>query len=325
MRKPETSTDSIAVVAFDLISPFHLATPCVVFGESHPGCPPIDFKVCAAESGRLRTSVGFDIDVRYGLSALQHAATIIVPSWRDVAESPPKSLLIALNVAHERGAKIVGLCLGAFVVAEAGLLDGRKATTHWAYAKDFKERYPAVHLDADVLYVEDRGVVTSAGTAAGLDCCLYLLRQMHGSLVANSVARRLVVSPHRQGGQAQFIEQPIPITPANSRLSELFDWIRENLHLAHTVDALAERTFMSRRTFTRQFKQLTGMGVLSWLLSERLAYAQRLLESTGGSIEFVAERAGFGSVESLRLHFRRQFGIAPTEWRKQFRFSEGSS
>jgi transcriptional regulator GlxA family with amidase domain len=212
--------------------------------------------------------------------------------------------------------------LGAFVLAEAGLLDGRKATTHWAYAKDFAARYPAVQLDADVLYVEDRGVVTSAGTAAGLDCCLYLLRQMHGSQVANSVARRLVVSPHRQGGQAQFIEQPIPITPANSRLSDLFDWIRENLHLAHTVDTLAERTFMSRRTFTRQFKQLTGMGVLSWLLSERLAYAQRLLESTGGSMEFVAERAGFGSVESLRLHFRRQFGIAPTEWRKQFRFSE---
>jgi len=170
-----------------------------------------------------------------------------------------------------------------------------------------------------VLYVEDQGIVTSAGTAAGIDCCLYLLRQMHGSQVANSVARRLVVPPHRRGGQAQFIEQPIPKTLADSRLSELFDWIRENIQLAHSVDSLAERALMSRRTFTRQFKQLTGMGFVSWLLAERLAYAQRLLESTSGSIDVVAERTGFGSPESLRLHFRRQFGIAPTEWRKQFR------
>ena len=312
-------TTSISVVAFDRISPFHLAVPCVVFGESHPGCPEFDFKVCVAESGGICTSGGFDIAVRYGLSALKTANIIIVPSWRDIAEKPPKALLKALRAAYARGAKIVGLCLGAYVLAEAGLLDGRDATTHWAYAKEFAERYPQVRLDADVLYVEDHGIVTSAGTAAGIDCCLYLLRQMHGSQVANSVARRLVVPPHRRGGQAQFIEQPIPKTLADSRLSELFDWIRENIQLAHSVDSLAERALMSRRTFTRQFKQLTGMGFVSWLLAERLAYAQRLLESTSGSIDVVAERTGFGSPESLRLHFRRQFGIAPTEWRKQFR------
>ncbi len=312
-------TTSISVVAFDRISPFHLAVPCVVFGESHPGCPEFDFKVCVAESGRICTSGGFDIAVRYGLSALKTADIIIVPSWRDIAEKPPKALLKALSAAYARGAKIVGLCLGAYVLAEAGLLDGRDATTHWAYAKEFTERYPQVRLDADVLYVEDHGIVTSAGTAAGIDCCLFLLRQMHGSQVANSVARRLVVPPHRRGGQAQFIEQPIPKTLADSRLSELFDSIRENIQLAHSVNSLAERALMSRRTFTRQFKQLTGMGFVSWLLAERLAYAQRLLESTSGSIDVVAERTGFGSPESLRLHFRRQFGIAPTEWRKQFR------
>ena len=310
---------SIAVIAFDRISPFHLAGPCVVFGESHPGCPTFDFKVCSAESGKLHTSGGFDIAVHYGLSALKKADIVIVPSWRDPAEKPPAALLRALNAANARGAKIVGLCLGAFVLAEAGLLHGRTATTHWAFAQDFAKRYPEVILDADVLYVEDHGIVTSAGTAAGIDCCLYLLRQMHGSQVANSVARRLVVPPHRQGGQAQFIEQPMPKTLADSRLSELFDWIRENLHLTHTVDALADRALMSRRTFTRQFKLLTGMGFVSWVLVERLAYAQRLLESTSGSIEVVAERTGFGSPESLRLHFRRQFGIAPSEWRKQFR------
>ncbi|MFN5938968.1 MAG: helix-turn-helix domain-containing protein [Polaromonas sp.] len=319
MPTQRSSPASIAVIAFDRISPFHLAVPCVVFGENHPGCPAFDFKVCAAESGRLRTSAGFDVAVRDGLSALKQADIIIVPSWRDTAEKPPKALLRALNNAHARGAKIVGLCLGAYVLAEAGLLDGRDATTHWAYARDFGERYPQVRLDADVLYVEADDIVTSAGTAAGIDCCLYLLRQMYGSQVANSVARRLVVPPHRQGGQVQFIEQPIPQTPADSRLSGLFDWIRENLQLTHTVDSLAERALMSRRTFTRQFKQLTGMGVVSWLLAERLAYSQRLLESTSGSIDVVAERAGFGSPESLRLHFRRQFGIAPTEWRKQFR------
>jgi transcriptional regulator GlxA family with amidase domain len=319
MSTQKSPPSSIAVVAFDRISPFHLAVPCVVFGESHPGCPTFDFKICAAESGRLRTSGGFDIAVRYGLSAFKRADIIIVPSWRDTGEKPPKALLRALDTAYARGAKIVGLCLGAYVLAEAGLLDGRGATTHWAYAQDFAERYPQIELNADVLYVEDRGIVTSAGTAAGIDCCLYLLRQLHGSQVANGVARRLVVPPHRQGGQAQFIEQPIPKTPADSRLSELFDWIRENLQLAHSVDSLAERALMSRRTFTRQFKQLTGMSLVSWLLAERLAYAQRLLESTSGSIDVVAELTGFGSPESLRLHFRRQFGIAPTEWRKQFR------
>lgn len=318
MTTQSTAAVSIAVVAFDRISPFHLAVPCVVFGEKHPGCPTFDFMVCRTDAGRLRTSGGFDIAARYSLSALRKADIIIVPSWRDTAEKPPTALLTALDSAYARGAKIVGLCLGAYVLAEAGLLDGRSATTHWAYAQDFAERYPQVRLDSDVLYVEDHGIVTSAGTAAGLDCCLYLLRQIHGSQVANSVARRLVIPPHRQGGQAQFIEQPIPNTPADCRLSELFAWVRGNLALAHSVDSLAERALMSRRTFTRQFKQLTGMGCVSWLLAERLAYAQRLLESTSGSIDVVAERAGFGSPESLRLHFRRQFGIAPTEWRKQF-------
>jgi len=319
MRNLETSQLSIVVIAFDRISPFHLAVPCVVFGEDHPGCPAVDFKVCAAESGALRTSAGFDITVRHGLSALRKADTIIVPSWRDPAEIPPASLLRALVAAHSRGAKIVGLCLGAYVLAEAGLLDGRDATTHWGYARDFADRYPQVRLDANVLYVEDHGIVTSAGTAAGIDCCLYLLRQHVGAEIANSVARRLVVPPHRQGGQAQFIEQPIPETRANSRLSDLFDWVRQNLHAPHTVDSMASRANMSRRTFTRQFKQLTGTTFLSWLQTERLIYVQRLLESTDASIEAVADRSGFGSPEALRMHFRRQLGLSPTEWRKQFR------
>jgi transcriptional regulator GlxA family with amidase domain len=319
MNSEKSPGFTIAVIAFDRISPFHLAAPCVVFGESHPGCPAIDFKVCAAEPGKIHTTAGFDIAIRHDLSITKRADIIIVPSWRDTAEDPPTALVQALVAAYRRGAKIVGLCLGAYVLAKTGLLDDRKATTHWAYAKDFSERFPRVKLDAGVLYVEDHGIVTSAGTAAAIDCCLYLLRQMHGPDVANSVARRLVVAPHRQGGQAQFIAQPIPQTPADTRLSGLFDWVRQNLQSPHTVDSMAARAILSRRTFTRQFKQLTGASFTVWLQLERLAYAQRLLESSAASMDVVATKAGFGSPESLRLHFRRQFGIAPTDWRKQFR------
>ena len=174
MKNQAPARLSVVVIAFDRISPFHLSAPCVVFGEDHPGCPSFDFKVCALEAGMLRTSAGFDLAVRYGISVLRRADIIIVPSWRDPEEKPPVRLLKALNAAHARGAKVVGLCLGAYVLAEAGLLDGRSATTHWAYASDFARRYRKVRLDADVLYIEERGIVTSAGTAAAIDCCLYL-------------------------------------------------------------------------------------------------------------------------------------------------------
>jgi transcriptional regulator GlxA family with amidase domain len=245
------SSPTIAVVAFDRISPFHLSVPCVVFGDVHPGMPLFKFRVCAAEAGSINTTAGFSLGIKHGLSVLRAADTIIVPSWRDPAERPPEPLLKALAAAQRRGAQVVGLCLGAYVLAEAGLLDGRRATTHWAYAQDFARRYPSIKVDADVLYVEDGNVLTSAGTAAGIDCCLHMVRQRYGSESANSVARRLVVPPHRQGGQAQFIEQPIPTSARSSRLSELIGWVRGNLNQPHTVDSLANRALMSRRTFTR--------------------------------------------------------------------------
>lgn len=310
---------TLVVIAFDRISPFHLSVPCVVFGEKHPQLPPIDFKVCAAESGPLRTTGGFHLETHYNLENLAGADIIIVPSWRDPHEKPPRALLTSLQMAAARGAKIVGLCLGAYVLAEAGLLNERQATTHWAYAPDFATRYPHVKLDPAVLYVEDHNIVTSAGTAAGLDCCLYLLRQEFGAEIANHVARRLVIAPYRQGGQAQFIEYPIPEKKAATRLAILLDWVRENLAASHTVTSVAERALMSRRTFTRQFKQLTGMSFFSLLLAERLIYSQHLLESTDKLIDHVATQAGFGSTESFRGHFRRYFGITPVTWRKQFR------
>lgn len=310
---------TVAVVAFDQISPFHLSVPCAVFGEAHPGIPLFDVKVCAAEAGPLNTTAGFSLGIAHDLSLLGTADTVIIPSWRNPAERPPEPLLQALAAAHRRGAQIVGLCLGAYVLAEAGLLAGRRATTHWAFAQDFAQRYPLTHVDADVLYVEDENILTSAGTAAGIDCCLHMLRQRYGSESANSVARRLVVPPHRQGGQAQFIEQPIPATANGSRLSAMIDWVRSNLDQTHTVDSLASRAVMSRRTFTRQFRQVIGMSVLEWLHAERLALSQRLLESSDHSIEAIAGLAGFGSTESLRVHFRRAFGVSPLVWRATFR------
>lgn len=310
---------TIVTIAFDRISPFHLSAPCIVFGDRHPGVPAFDFAVCAAEPGPLSTTAGFALLVEQGLEALAAADIIIVPSWRAPAERAPEPLLNALIAAHRRGTRIVGLCLGAYVLAQAGLLDGRAATTHWAYAEDFAGRHPKVKVNPDVLYLEDGNILTSAGTAAAIDCCLYLLRQQLGGDIANSVARRLVVPPHRQGGQAQFVAQPVPQDAGDTRLSGLLDWMRANLGQTLTLDALAERAMMSRRTFTRRFHQLTGSTVGEWLQGERLALAQRLLESTGNSVETIAGLAGFGSSVSLRLHFRSAFGLSPNAWRRAFR------
>lgn len=313
------SMPSIAVVAFDRMSPFHLAVPCAVFGDAYPGVARFRFTVCAAEPGPLRTSAGFRIETPKGLAVLRKADVIIVPTWRNPAERPPEKLLRALLAAHARGARIVGLCLGAYVLAEAGLLDGRRATTHWAFAEDFARRYPEVKLDADVLYVEEKNVLTSAGTAAGIDCCLHLLREYCGAESANRVARYLVVPPHRQGGQAQFVDQPLPATPAGSRLADLIDWLRAHLHWTLDLERVAKRALMSRRNFTRQFRALTGESFGGWLRRERLSHAQRLLENGGHTIERVAALAGFGSAVSLRAHFTAAFGVSPAAWRKNFR------
>ena len=322
---PKPSSDAlaeralrIAVIAFDRISPFHLAVPCVVFGDQHPGAPRFKLRVCSAEVRMLHTTVGFAVTTRHGLASLRWADLVIVPSWRDPDERPPAALLKAIAAAHRRGARIVGLCLGAYVLAEAGLLDGRSATTHWSVADDFRRRYPAVRVNAGVLYVDEGDVVTSAGTAAGLDCCLHLLRQQHGAEVANRVARRLVVSPHRQGGQAQFVQQPVSGTQDDSRLGTLLDELRTSLAAPHTLDSMAQRSLMSRRTFTRRFRQITGTTPMHWLIAERLAAAQRLLETTEQSVERIAERVGFDSSTVLRQRFRQSFGLSPTAWRQGF-------
>lgn len=319
-RRPAPPT-RIAVIAFDRISPFHLAAPCLVFGEDRRelGAPGFDLRVCAAEPGPLRTSAGFSIVAERGLRSLRDAQVVVVPSWRDVDEPPPPALLNALRAAHARGATIVGLCLGAFVVAAAGLLDGRSATTHWAWADRFARQFPGVRLNPSVLYLDEGSVVTSAGTAASLDCCLHLLRRWCGAEIANRVARRLVMAPHRRGGQAQFIEQPLPTTSRDDRLQDLLAWMQAHLDLPLRLDDLAARVALSRRQFTRRFQQVAGTTVLKWITHQRLARASRLLETSDRSVESIAADAGFGSALSLRQHFAAQHGLTPLAYRRQFR------
>lgn len=317
---PAPITTTVAVVAFDRISPFHLSVPCVVFEDrSAMGLPPFRLRVCAAEPGPLRTDAGFRIQTRHGLAGLRGADIAIVPSWRDADERPPQALLGALRSAHARGATIVGLCLGAYVLAEAGLLDGRPATTHWGWSAHFAKRFPRAVPERDVLYVDDGDVVTSAGTAAGLDCCLHLVRRRHGAEIANRIARMLVIAPHRQGGQAQYVEQPLPPSARGDRLADVLAWALAHLDRPHSLDSLAERAAMSRRTFTRRFRKATGTSVGRWLLEQRLARAQRLLETTDGPLEAVAADAGFGSGASLRQHFASALKTSPARYRREFR------
>lgn len=315
-KPPET----VAVVAFDGISPFHLSVPCLVFGEDRTdaGKPRFRLRVCSLEAGPLRTNAGFTVEASHGLEALRRAQIVVVPSWRDDGSPAPATLLKALRDAHHRGATIVGLCLGAFVVAEAGLLDGRPATTHWHLAATFAQRYPSVQLQPEVLYVDNGDVLTSAGTAASIDCCLHLLRVRYGAEVANRAARRMVVAPHRQGGQAQYIQQPVPVAAEQDRLRPLLEWLSRHPQRSHSLDELARRALMSRRTFTRRFREATGTTVGQWLLNQRLALAQRLLETTEQPVEVVAADAGFGSAVSLRQHFAAAFSVSPSAYRRQF-------
>lgn len=313
------SLPHVAVVALRNFSPFHFSIPCLIFGNILPGQPLFQLTLCAGEQPPLTSAQGFSISTDCGLEVLQQADIIVLPFWRTPAEQPPQALLDALIAAHQRGARLVGLCLGTYLLAHAGLLDGRRAATHWESEQDFKQRFPAVHLDTNALYVEDGQLLTSAGTAAGIDCCLHLVRELHGSQIANRVARRLVVAPHREGGQAQFIEQPIPTSTRDKQMNQLLDYLRLHLCDSHSIDSLADRVLMSRRTFTRRFQQATGMSVGEWLQIERLRRSQALLETSQHSIERIAELTGFGSATSLRQHFRARFNLAPSEWRRAFR------
>ena len=310
----------VAVLAFDGISLFHLSVPGLVFGiePPPPGLSPYAVTHCAEAPGAVHTSQGISINVPQGLAAMRKAEIVIVPSWSEPDATPSPAVVAALLKAHRRGAQIVGLCLGAFVLGDAGLLDGRQATTHWAARDVFARRFPAADFRPEVLYVEDDNIVTSAGTAAAIDCCLNLVRQRDGADVANRVARMLVTPPHRQGGQAQFIEQPAPELPSESRLPGVLEWALEHLAEPLSVDVLADAAHMSRRTFTRRFREATGTTVSRWVVNARLARAQQLLETTDLPVERIASEVGFGTALSLRQNFSGQFGTTPSEYRRTF-------
>ncbi|MFF9286049.1 helix-turn-helix domain-containing protein [Streptomyces griseosporeus] len=311
----------VAVLLFSGGPIFESSIPLSVFGidRQDAGVPRYRLLVCAGEEGPLRTTGGLELTAPNGLEAISRAGTVVVPAWRSITSPPPEEALDALRRAHEEGARIVGLCTGAFVLAAAGLLDGRPATTHWMYAPTLAKRYPSVHVDPRELFVDDGDVLTSAGTAAGIDLCLHIVRSDHGNEAAGALARRLVVPPRRSGGQERYLDRSLPEEIGADPLAEVVAWALEHLHEQFDVETLAARAYMSRRTFDRRFRSLTGSAPLQWLITQRVLQAQRLLETSDYSVDEVAGRCGFRSPVALRGHFRRQLGSSPAAYRAAYR------
>jgi len=311
---------TVAAVVDDGMLTFDFAIPCEVFGFDRSDIvdPWYEFLVVAARKKRVRTQTGFVLEATHGLRALDSADTIVVPGWVDPDVPPPQALVRTLVAAHDRGARIVSICTGAFVLAAAGLLDGRRATTHWMYADRLRDRFPDVDVDPNVLYVDDDGVMTSAGTAAGIDLCLHIVELDHGADVAAAVARRMVMPLYRSGGQAQFVDTSVTPEGADA-MAELLDWGRNNLSSGLSVDDLASRAAMSPRTLTRRFRATAGIPPGEWLQRERLRLAQRLLESTIEPIELVARRAGYESSATMRAQFTTRLRTSPRAYRRTLR------
>lgn len=310
----------VVSLAFAGLSVFEAGIAAEVFGAARPELPaPLyRYQVAQAEPGLLRTTGGFRMRCDAGLELLRQAHCIVIPGWRDVNERPPQRLLDALKAAYARGACLLSICSGAFVLAATGLLDGRPATTHWRYVQALRSMYPQVRVDPDVLYVDDGRIVTSAGSAAGIDACLHLVRRDYGAEVANIVARTMVCSPHRNGGQAQFIPAPLAAR-AQSGLSPVLDWARGHLGEPISIPHLAKRAAMSERTFLRRFGEQVGTTPKAWLTHQRVFAAQKLLETTQSSLEDIASACGFGSISAFRLAFRSEAGIPPSVYRERFK------
>jgi transcriptional regulator GlxA family with amidase domain len=303
---------SVAILAVDQVVALDLAIPSQVFGGYDEA--PYRAVLCAPEPGPVRTNAGFDVIAQRGLDALAEADTIVVPGFEETARVLPAAVLSALRAAPGRK---VSICTGAFALAAAGLLDGRRATTHWRHADELAARFPAVTVTPDVLYVDEGDVLTSAGVAAGLDLCLHIVRLDRGAAVARAYAKRLVVSPHRDGGQAQFIDGPVS-AHADGSLAATREWALERLGEPLTVRALAAHAHVSERTFARRFAAETGMPPLQWLHAQRIDAARAALETTAASVDDVAHSCGFGTAANLRKHFRRAVATTPTAYRRAF-------
>lgn len=310
----------VVALVYDRLCTFEFGCVTELFALDRPELA-VDwyrFATCAVERGPLRAAGGITVSAPYKPSLLDRAQTIVIPGWRDADEPPPEPLLRKLRAAYARGARLCSICSGVFVLAAAGVLDGLTVTTHWRYAAKLQERYPRLRVQSDALYVDQGQVLTSAGSAAGLDMLLHLVRGDYGSAVANRVAQRLVVAPHREGGQAQFVPRPMPPTQGG-RLAALMDWVRAHPAIPHTLASLAQRAAMSPRTLQRQFHDATGLAPYEWVVRERVAVVREFLESPRMlPMARIVALAGFGSEESLRRHFRRITLTSPMAYRKKF-------
>jgi AraC family transcriptional regulator, transcriptional activator FtrA len=311
----------VAVLAHEGLAPFELGVAAEVFALPRPELEVEDwysFSVCAERPGVLPALGGFGLAVEAGLEELGRADTIVLPGSPDVQGDPSPEVVRALLSAHRRGARLVSICSGAFVLAATGLLDGRRAATHWRYAPLLARRFPRVTVMSDVLYVDGDDVLTSAGTAAGIDLCLHLVRKDHGAAIANRVARRMVVAAHRDGGQAQFVDLPVPAPSADDPVSSAIEWALERLPQRIGVEDLARRAHLSPRQFGRRFRAATGSSPAAWLLRRRLDASLPLLESSDEPVEHVAARVGFPTPAAFRRHFARAYGVPPSTWRRNF-------
>jgi transcriptional regulator GlxA family with amidase domain len=310
---------SVAAIVIDQVAPFEFGVVCEVFAfdRTDDGVPLIEFRVCGERPGEpLRTNVGAMLIPEHGLDAVDGADLVVVPA-ASLRDDYPPAVLETLRKALDRGATLLSVCSGAFILGAAGLLDGRPCTTHWRNGQQLLDRFPTILLDPDVLFVDDGNIITSAGTAAGIDACLHLVRRELGSAAANVIARRMVVPPQRDGGQRQYVELPIPECTADS-LAPLLFWLLDNLRTEHTVAELARRAQMSDRTFARRFVAETGTTPAKWLIMQRVLHARQLLEDTHLSVEKVAEECGFGSAALLRHHFNKIIGVPPKNYRRTF-------
>lgn len=310
----------LVVVIFDGASMGIMSFAFGVFDLAvHYGAlPDLDLRVVSGEPGGTIRGGGLALEAPHDLDAVRTADLVIVPNWRNPAELPPEPMLEALRAAHTAGARVVGLCSGAFVLAAAGLLDGRPATTHWAMAGLLAELYPTIHVQPAVLYVDDGDVLTAGGGAAGMDLGLHLIRSSHGAQIANRLARSMVVPPHREGGQSQFVVSPVPERGSSDPIAKTVSWALGRLDQVIPVDALARHAGMSRRNFDRRFRELTGTTPATWLNHQRVLRAQQLLESPGLTVDEVARQCGFSTAAALRPHFRRLAGVAPATYRSTF-------
>ncbi|WP_431894371.1 GlxA family transcriptional regulator [Nonomuraea sp. bgisy101] len=314
---------SVVVPVLDDCPLFELAVPCEVFGRNRLDLTPdwYDLTLCGTADREQESLSGLWLRAPHGLEAMRSADLVVVPACADGSYRPPEALLAALVEAHERGARIAALCSGTFVLAAAGLLDGREAATHWMHADELRRRYPRVSVNRRALYVDDGDILTSAGTAAGIDLCLHIVRGDFGAAVAAEVGRRMVIAPQREGDQTQYVSPAVPIPAPDKGLAPVLAWALERLHEPLTVPLLAERGAMSTRTFIRRFHQETGLTPIRWLTQQRLGRARELLETTRLPVDVVAERSGFSTGNGLRQHFTKVLGTTPSAYRRTFQGS----